>query len=84
MIRSGLIAVLVLSIAAPALAAEAQRSGTLNFDEQVIEGVNKRAFDSYSQVSEKGKKGRKVRLYRLRDNFNDSTRLILRETEAAP
>lgn len=60
------------------------RSKVIDFENEVIEGVNKRPLDSLSQVSEKDKRKRKNHLYRIRGGFRSETQETLRELRAAP
>ena len=41
----------------------------IDFDDEVVEGLNKRPLDSLSQISENGKKRKKSHLYRKRASF---------------
>jgi hypothetical protein len=56
-----------------------KRSKVIDFEDEVVEGVNKRPLDSLSQISEKDKKRRKPHLYRKRAGFRAETREVVRE-----
>lgn len=74
------LALLAFSVLALASAASAAGSGhaeggarsrqkVIDFDDEVVEGVNKRPLDSLSQISERDRKRRKPHLYRKRAGF---------------
>jgi len=46
------------------------RSKNLDFDDSLVEGVNKKPLDSYSQISDAQKKRRRAHLYRKRSIFD--------------
>jgi len=48
----------------------ADRSTKIDFDDTLVEGVNKQPLDSLSQISEDGD-SKKYRLYRKRAGFRD-------------
>jgi hypothetical protein len=50
-----------------------QRQKVLDFEDETIEGLNKRPLDSLSQISEKDKRRRKPHLYRKRTGFRSET-----------
>jgi hypothetical protein len=50
-------------------AVEAKRGKVIDFDDEVVEGLNKRPLDSLSQISERDKKHKKPHLYRKRSGF---------------
>ncbi len=56
-----------------------RRSKVIDFEDEVVEGVNKRPLDSLSQISEKDKRRRKPHLYRKRAGFRAETREVVRE-----
>ncbi len=70
-----LIAVAMATLLMPAFAfAEAgKRSKAIDFDDEVVEGMNRRPLDSLSQISERNKKRRKPHLYRKRAGFRPET-----------
>ncbi len=56
-----------------------ERTKSIDFDDEVVEGVNKKAYDSLSQVSENGRDRNKSHLYRKRGEFRPETEETLRE-----
>lgn len=50
----------------------------IDFDDETIEGLNKRPLDSLSQISEKDKRRRKPHLYRKRAGFRTETNETLK------
>lgn len=50
----------------------------IDFEDETIEGLNKRPLDSLSQISEKDKRRRKPHLYRKRSGFRSETSETLR------
>lgn len=68
---------LLLLVAASALAG-AKREKVIDFDDEVVEGVNKQPLDSLSQVSEAEKRRHKPHLYRKRGGFRTETAETLR------
>ena len=62
----------------------ASRQKVIDFDDETIEGMNKRPLDSLSQISEKDKRRHKPHLYRKRASFrseNSETLRVLRYTQ---
>ncbi len=49
------------------------RGKVIDFEDETIEGLNKRPLDSLSQISEKNKKKKKPHLYRKRVSFRTET-----------
>lgn len=52
---------------------EKKRQKVIDFDDEVIEGVNKRPFDSLSHISDAEKNRKKSHLYRKRGGFSTET-----------
>lgn len=64
-------------------AAKGERVGgssqkVIDFDDEVVEGLNKRPLDSLSQISERDKKRQKQHLYRKRASFRGEASKTLR------
>ena len=59
------------------------RQKVIDFDGDVVEGVNKQPLDSLTQISEKEKRRRKVHLYRKRRGFQTEIQETLREMRYA-
>lgn len=90
-----LVVTLVLSLAASLLApmpAEAKKPAReaagpatgdsqqkLDFEDELIEGMNKKPYDSLSQISERDKKKNDGHLYWKRSNFQPESNEALRE-----
>jgi hypothetical protein len=55
------------------------REKVIDFDDEVIEGMNKRPLDSLNQLSEKNKRAQKPHLYKKRGGFKSETTTTLRE-----
>jgi hypothetical protein len=56
----------------------AKNQKVIDFEDETIEGLNKRPLDSLSQLSEKEKRRRKPHLYRKRTSFRSETGETLR------
>ena len=63
---------------ASAAAPVSQRQEVLDFDDETIEGLNKRPLDSLSQISEKDRRRHKPHLYRKRTGFRSETAETIR------
>lgn len=61
---------LMIAIAAMSLQTMADRRTKIDFEDQLVEGVNRQPLDSLSQLSE-DKASKKYRLYRKRAGFRD-------------
>jgi hypothetical protein len=68
------------------LPAEGQpkRGKVIDFEDEVVEGMNKRPLDSLSQISENGRKRKKPHLYRKRVAFGSETRVTLHSLQHSP
>jgi hypothetical protein len=66
-----MIAGLLLYVAAQA--GTSGRSKVIDFDDDVVEGLNKRPLDSLSQISERNKRQKKPHLYRKRTGYRYET-----------
>lgn len=56
----------------------------IDFEDELVEGMNKRPLDSLSQISEKDKKRKKSHLYRKRVSFNSENQQLLNEARYNP
>lgn len=54
-----------------------KRSTSINFEDDVIEGINRKSLDSVSQISENNK-NKKGHLYKKRATFIDRDQLLIR------
>ena len=61
-----------------------KREKVIDFDDEVVEGVNKQPLDSLSQVSEAERRRRKPHLYRKRGGFRTETTETLRVLRFTP
>lgn len=55
-----------------------KRQTVIDFEGDLVEGMNKRPLDSLNQISERDKKRRKTHLYRKRASFRTETSETLR------
>lgn len=79
-----ILAVLASPVAATAKSDGEKRSKVIDFEDEVVEGLNRRPLDSLSQISEKDKKHRKPHLYRKRAGFRSETAEALRTLRYTP
>jgi len=61
-----------------------KRQKVIDFEDEVVEGLNRRPLDSLSQISEKDKKRRKAHLYRKRVSFRSESMETLRTLRYVP
>jgi hypothetical protein len=66
-----------IALLAPAIAGE-KRGKVIDFDDEVVEGVNKQPLDSLSQISEAARRHKKPHLYRKRGGFRTEITETLR------
>ncbi len=62
---------------------KANRQKVIDFEDSLIEGMNKRPLDSFAQISERDKKRRKVHRYRKRAGFRTETAETVRDMRYA-
>ena len=60
-----------------------KREKVIDFDDEMVEGMNKRPLDSLSQISERDRKRKKPHLYRKRVGFRTETLTSLEELRYA-
>lgn len=72
----GLIAGTVVTLRSEAL--EGKRSTSINFEDEMIEGINRKSLDSVNQISERDGRG-KQHLYKKRAGFSDRDQLLTQE-----
>ena len=65
-----------------ALAQDNKRSTSINFEDEVVEGINRKPLDSFNQISEQNDR-RKNHLYRKRAGFQDRDSSLLTEMRLA-
>ena len=69
---------LIVTLVAGAMATAETRSKKLDFENEIIEGENKRSLDSLTQISE-GYKRKRMRLYEKGRDFKTETQETLRK-----
>ncbi len=60
------------------------RQKVIDFEGDLVEGLNQRPWDSLKTLSEKDKRRKKAHLYRKRKSFKTETRETLREMRYVP
>jgi hypothetical protein len=78
-------ALAVPAFPSPALAGEGggskpKRSKVIDFEDELVEGMNKRPLDSLSQIGDAARRKKKPHLYRKRIGFRAETLETLRES----
>jgi hypothetical protein len=61
-----------------------KRGKVIDFEDEVVEGMNKRPLDSLSTLGDGGRKRRKPHLYRKRVGFRSETQETLRALRYSP
>jgi hypothetical protein len=80
MSMKSLVLILCLVVALPVFAKEkSNRAKVIDFEDEIVEGLNKRPLDSLSQISERDRKRKKPHLYRKRAGFRSETAETLYE-----
>ncbi|MFL5814307.1 MAG: hypothetical protein ACJ763_12070 [Bdellovibrionia bacterium] len=74
----------LLTVHAGIAGEKAKGQKVIDFEDEVVEGLNKRPFDSLSQISERNKKRRKPHLYRKRVGFRSETADSLHTAKFTP
>ncbi|MBS1957870.1 MAG: hypothetical protein JST80_00215 [Bdellovibrionales bacterium] len=64
-------------------AQNSKRSTVLNFEDEMVEGINRKPLDSVNQISERNKKG-KSHLYKKRAGFADRDQILMNELRLQP
>jgi hypothetical protein len=59
-------------------AIESKRSKSINFEDELVEGINRKPLDQFNQISEINGSGTQ-HLYRKRKTFRDRTQILKRE-----
>jgi len=72
-----------LSVTAHAID-DTKRAKVIDFEDEVVEGVNKRPLDSLNQISDADRKKHKPHLYRKRGGFRSETAETLRALRFTP
>lgn len=79
----GILALLLLTDST-SFAAQKNRQKVIDFEDEVVEGVNQRPLDSLSQISEAKKRKNGPHLYRKRGGFRAETLLTLKNLKFTP
>ena len=80
----GLLAIItIISFASPSNAGN-KREKVIDFEDEVVEGLNKRPLDSLNQISERERRKRKTHLYRKRAGFRFENAETLRTVRYTP
>ncbi|MGZ3699136.1 MAG: hypothetical protein ACXWPM_01285 [Bdellovibrionota bacterium] len=61
-----------------------KRGKVIDFEDEVVEGMNRKPLDSVSQVSEKDRRHKRPHLYRKRAGFRSETDDTIRTLRATP
>ncbi len=77
-ITSSMIFAVLVFLASPALAEESKRSKNINFEDELVEGINRKPLDAFNQISERNQKS-KNHLYKKRSGFTDRDETLLTE-----
>lgn len=59
------------------------RTKVIDFESNLVEGINRKPYDSLSQISDAKKRREKAHLYRKRTGFSSDTRETLSEARFA-
>ena len=78
------ISLLGLLLSAPSLGGERKSQKVIDFEDEVVEGLNKRPLDSFNQISDSDRNGEKPHLYRKRQSFRSETENTLRTLRLTP
>ena len=73
---------LAFLVAGAAWAGKPQK--VIDFEDEVVEGLNKRPLDSLSQISERDRRKRRPHLYRKRVSFKSEVQQALQEWRSIP
>ena len=79
LLAAALLAAGLSALLAPAARAEASRERKLDFEDELVEGLNKKPYDSVSQISERDRNKHGSHLYWKRAHFQQETNTTLRE-----
>ena len=70
--------IFIIFISSTSYSLENMRSKNINFEDELVEGINRKPLDSVNQLSEFDGNQRK-HLYRKRSGFVDRDRLVMEE-----
>jgi hypothetical protein len=63
---------------AVANAGESKRSKSIHFEDELVEGINRKPLDSFNQISELNDSNQN-HLYKKRKGFSDRNRILMKE-----
>ncbi len=69
----------LIFVPAAGLCKEPGRSKVIDFEGELVEGMNKKPLDSLSQISENDRNRKKSHLYRVRKGYRNESTELLRE-----
>ncbi|MBS1985421.1 MAG: hypothetical protein JST16_14745 [Bdellovibrionales bacterium] len=78
-----LIVLIIAAIGEIAARAESGRTKVIDFENSVVEGINRQPYDSLNQVSDAQKRKNRPHLYRKRAGFSTEIRETLSEMRFA-
>ena len=61
-----------------------RRSKVIEFDDELVEGINGRPLDHLTEIAEKERRRNRAHLYRSRTGFRQETKQTLREMRYSP
>ena len=70
-----IIFILVILTTSTSFSAENKRSKSINFEDELVEGINRKPLDSVNQISE-FEANQKKHLYRKRSGFVDRNKVV--------
>jgi hypothetical protein len=70
--------IIIILFSSTSYSGENKRSKSINFEDELVEGINRKSLDSVNQLSEFEANQRK-HLYRKRSGFVDRDRLVMDE-----
>ncbi len=70
--------IMISSIGSQALSADLKRSKSINFEDELVEGINRKPLDSFNQISELNE-SKNRHLYLKRSTFADRNRSLLKD-----
>lgn len=73
-----IIYIFIILCSSTSYSSESKRSKSINFEDELVEGINRKSLDSVNQLSEFDANQRK-HLYRKRSGFVDRDRLVMEE-----
>jgi hypothetical protein len=77
-----ILSLIIISFALlPSAGLAEERRKAMEFEDGMVEGMNRRSRDSLSQVGDKDRNGKKPHLYKKRTEFKEETADALRDLE---